>query len=182
MVPDRKLINYLPLFMQKYTDIQKVMEAEQPEIDSAWTATENALADQYIHEATENGVSRWESMLGIPSKGTDTLDERKFRILARSNQELPYTFRKLEQFLTILCGANGYFIELDPANYNIQVKLALTSANNYQDVVDLLTRMLPANMMQTVSILYNRHDMLNQFTHAELSAYTHDDLRKEVFE
>jgi len=159
-----------------------IMEAEQPEIDSAWECADNAFADQYIQEATENGVKRWESMLHIYPKATDTLDERKFRILANANQELPYTLRKLHQFLTVLCGEDGYSVELNHAEYHISVKLALGNANNYQDVVDLLKKMVPANMAQTVKVMYNTNDMLKRFTHAELSAYTHDQLRKEVFE
>lgn len=181
MGTDRKLIQYLPQFMRDYLEIQKIMEAEQPEVDLAWEATENAFADQFILDATEYGVSRWETILGILPKGTDTLDERKFRILTKQNQELPYTLRKLEQVLTILCGEGGFSIEVNYAQYHILVKLALTNEKNRHEVVDVLQKMLPANMMQTVQIMYNTHRMLAPFTHEQLSAYTHEQLEREVF-
>lgn len=181
MVNDRKLIEYLPPFMQEYVEIQNIMEAEQPEIDLMWESSENALSDQFILEATEHGVKRWERMLNIAPKDTDNLDERKFRILTRLNQELPYTITKLEEALTTLCGAGEYSIDLQSGQYHIEVKLALDNQKNYQAVVDLLTKMIPANMTQFVQILYNPHMTFNQMTHAQLAAYKHDQLRKDVF-
>ena len=182
MATERKLINYLPLFMQGYFEMQKIMETEQVEIDRLWLEAENALADQFILEATENGVKRWESMLEISPKDTDTLDERKFRILTKLNQELPYTLRKLEQALTNLCGVDGYSVEVNAAEYHILVKLALSNEKNYSEVVSILKKMIPANMTQLVQIKYNSHNVLTQFTHAQMTAYTHEELRKEVFE
>ena len=178
----RFLIDYLPQYMQEYLEMQKIMEAEQPEIDLLWTAAENALADQFILEATESGVKRWESMLGISPKGTDSLDERKFRILTLLNQELPYTMRKLEQALTNLCGADGYSITVNSAEYQVEVKLALSNENNRGEVEKILKKMIPANMVQIINIMYNSNTVLMQFTHAQLSAYTHEQLRSEVFD
>ena len=182
MATDRKLINYLPLFMQEYLEMQKIMETEQVEIDRLWLEAENVLADQFILEATENGVKRWEATLGILPKDTDTLDERKFRILTKLNQELPYTLRKLEQALTNLCGVDGYHVELNAAQYRIEVKLALSNENNIGEVEKILKKMIPANMIQEINIMFNSHNTLMRFTNAQLSAYTHDQMRKDVFE
>jgi glycosyltransferase involved in cell wall biosynthesis len=181
MATDRKLINYLPHFMQVYREMATITETEQTEIDRLWVEAENALADQFILEATENGVKRWESMLGISPKDTDTLDERKFRILTKLNQELPYTLRKLEQALVNLCGNDMFSINVSAEEYHIEIKLGLSNKNNYQEVTDVLKKMIPANMTQWVQIMYNNHNVLAQFTHAEMNAYTHERLRSEVF-
>lgn len=182
MAIERKLIDYLPPFMQEYMELGVIMQSEQPEIDNLWSTMEAAFADQYILDATVYGVKRWESMLGISPKDTDTLDERKFRILTKLNQELPYTLTKLKEALTTLCGADGFSIYLQPENYHIEIRLAVGNHNNYQAVNDLLIKMIPANMTQYVNLKYNTHSILAQFTHEHLSAYTHDELRKEVFE
>ena len=181
MASDRLLIDHLPPFMQEYQEIQKVMGAEQPEVDTLWDNCENALDDQFVLSATKNGVSRWEKIMGITPKGTDTLDERKFRILTKMNQELPYTITKLKESLTTLCGEGNFSIDLQAENYHIEVKLALTNKNNYSDVLDLLTKMIPANLTQWVQIMYNNHSVIDQFTHTELTSYTHEQLRNEVF-
>lgn len=180
METKRLLIDYLPSFMQEYHEMKQIMGAEQPEIDTLWNGCGNALDDMFISYATENGVKRWEKIVGITPKDTDTLDERKFRILTKMNQELPYTITKLKESLTVLCGENGFVIDLQPSNYHIKVKLALANENNYQDVVDLLTKVIPANLTQAVRIMYNGHKILGRSTHAELSACTHEILRNEV--
>lgn len=182
MAIDRKLIDYLPPFMQEYPEMQYIMGTEQPETDALWNECDNVFNDQFIHEATEYGVKRWESMLKVTPKGTDTLTERKFRILSRLNQELPYTMMKIKEALTALCGVGNFSIDLQAANYHIEVKLALSNKNNYQEVVDLLTKMIPANLTQFVKIMYNAHYVISRFTHGQLTAYTHEQLRSEVFD
>ena len=181
MAFDRKLIDYLPPFMQVYRELKSIMDTEQVEVDYLWLKVEDALCDQFILDATEHGVKRWESMLGISPKDTDSLNERKFRILTKLNQELPYTLRKLEQALTNLCGNDMFSINVNSAEYHIEIKLGVGNQNNYQEVVDVLKKMIPANMTQRVQIMYNNHNVLSKFTYAEMTAYTHERLRNEVF-
>lgn len=180
MATERFLIDYLPHYMQEYKEIRAIMEAEQPEVDALWSAVDKAFSDQFILDATEYGVKRWESMLGISPKDTDSLNERKFRILTRLNQELPYTMTRLKESLTTLCGADGFSINLQAENRHVEVTLALGNQNNYQDVVNLLTTVLPANPTQYVRVMYNTHGVLAPFTHEQLAAYTHEQLRNEV--
>lgn len=182
MATNRSLLQYLPRYMQGFQELQQIMGAEQPEIDRLWTAADKALADQFIPDATEYGVSRWEIMLGLSHKATDTLEERKFRILAQLNQELPYTVKGLEQMLTNLCGVGGFSVVLTAAQYQIEVKLALSNGSNYREVEQLLNRVVPANLKRVITIMYNPNAGLAKFTHAQLSAYTHNQLRSEVFE
>lgn len=180
MATDRKLIDYLPPFMQVFRETTSITDTEQIEIDCLNVEAENILSDQFISELTENGAKRWESVLGISPKDTDTLDERRFRILTKQSQETPYTLRKLEQMLTKLCGAGNYVVELKANDYYICVKLAVGNHNNYSEVESILNRIIPANMTREIELLYNPHDRLSQLTHAQLSAYTHNQLRNEV--
>ena len=182
MANERKLIDYLPPFMQEYSEIQHIMDSEQPEVDFLWNEFENVLNNQFIQDATQYGVKRWESMLKIASKGTDTLEERKFRILSRLNQELPYTLTKLKEALVTLCGVGNFSIDLQAAKYHIEIKLALDNKNNYAEILDLLEQMIPANLTQNVQIMYNSNNTFKQFTHDQLTVYTHKQLREEVLD
>lgn len=181
METDRKLIDYLPPFIQQFTEMNMIMSAEQPEVDSLWNSCENILNESFILYASEIGIKRWETIVGVTPKATDTLDERRFRILTKMNQELPYTMKKLEEVLTVICGEGNFFIDLQPNNYHIEIKLALTNSNNYDEVVDVLKKMVPANMTQRVQIMYNTNSVISRFKHSELTAYTHERLRNEVF-
>jgi len=177
---DRNIIDYLPQILKEVRELKAIVEAEQPEVISLWTALENALNDQFINDATENGVIRWENILNVVPKGTDTLDVRKFRILARFNEKLPYTYRTLEQQLITLCGEDGYSLSLSNLTYTLTVRVELAAKGKFDEVGNLLNRTVPANIIIYLSLLYNQHSLLAGFTHAQLSAYTHDQLRNEV--
>lgn len=182
MATDRKLVDYLPPFIQEFNEMHQIMSAEQPEIDALWNSCEEILNESFILYAKEAGIKRWESIVGVTPKATDTLDERRFRILTKMNQELPYTMKKLKEVLTVTCGEGNFFIELQPNNYHIAVKLAITNESNYGEVVDILKKMVPANMTQMVQIMYNTNEVISGFTHTQLTAYTHEELKSEVFE
>lgn len=177
---DRFLIDYLPPYMQEYLEIKAIMAAEQSEVEDLWSAVERILGDQYILDASEYGVMRWEGMLNISPKATETLDERKFRILTRLNQELPYTLAKMKEMLTVLCGADGFSIDLQPNQYHINVKLAIGNHNNYGEVQKILDKMIPANMTQYITLMYNQQETIKLFRHIDLAAYTHERIKSEV--
>lgn len=106
---DRKLINYLPYVVRDYAEFKGISEAEQPEFESAWGSSDDLLNNQFISTAGNLGLSRWEKILGITTKGTDTLEDRRFRILTRLNEELPYTLPQLRNILETLCGSRELF-------------------------------------------------------------------------
>ena len=111
---------------------------------------------------------------------TDTLDERRFRVLAKINAQLPFSIRRLRQQLSTLCGEDGYKLEVNGGVYTLTVKVALTAKRNQQAVEELLADIVPANMVCTTSLLYNQHADLTRFTHAQLALLTHFEIREEV--
>ena len=179
MAMDRKLIDYLPPFVQEYREIKAIMDAEQISAETTWVDAENVLADQFVQDATENGVIRYERILKIVPKGNYTLDERKFNILARMNEQLPYSVKQLHSSLSSLCGEDGYTLKIDHNNYALTVKLALGNENNAEAVSQLLRKMIPANMMYNV-MLFNTHTILNMYTHEQLSIYTQKQVREAI--
>ena len=174
---DRKLINYLPYVVRDYVEFQGITGAEQPEFENAWAAVDDLLNNQFIKTAGNLGLSRWEKILGITPKGTDTLDDRRFRVLTRLNEELPYTLPQLRVILESLCGAGNY--SADVADYTLLVKVGVAAKKNFQDVQTLLKRVAPVNLVLVVQQLFNIHQVLGGFTHAQLAWYTHSEVRTE---
>jgi hypothetical protein len=177
---DRNLIDYLPDVLKEVRELKLILQSEQVEVESLWDALEKALNDQFVLDSTENGVLRWEKILKITPKATDSLDARKFRILTRLNEQLPYTMAILKQQLNALCGSDGYSIKLYNDTYTLEVKVNLTAKSNFEDVSALLHRTVPANIVIDLKLLCNQHLTLAQFTHEQLHAYTHNQLRNEV--
>ena len=164
---DRKIIDYLPPYLASYKEIRAIMDTEQPEFELAWSYAEDTLNNQFVQDSSSTGVLRMEAILGIVPKETDTLDERKFRILVKLNEQLPYTLPVLEEQLKRMCGENGYKVILSADKYLLNVKLALSNENNYQDVCEMLRRVVPANMIISVR-MFNTHEILSQYTHKQV--------------
>ena len=158
------------------------MKIDESEISEMWKLIEELLNDQFVSEATNKGLSRWERILNIIPKNTDTLNERRFRILVKLNEQLPYTVKTIREQLDVLCGINGNQLKLDNDGYVVTVKLEKENKNNFQDVRDYLRKVVPANMEIIVGLLYNTYGILSKFSHKQLSTYTYAQLKEHVLE
>jgi hypothetical protein len=154
--------------------------AEDPEFELLYDFTKAALNDQFIISSSENGIKRWEVILKIILKATNTLDERRFTILTRLAEQLPYTIRMLKNMLVELCGKDGYVMELAPDKYMLGVSVALTAASKFYDVEMMLRRICPANLVVQLSIIYNQWFKFKPFTWGALQAKTWFQMRNEV--
>ncbi|WP_099469450.1 putative phage tail protein [Konateibacter massiliensis] len=179
---DRKLIKYLPPFMQEYGEIEQIMNAEQIQAEKLWDAIKGLLKEAFVSDETERGALRWENILGITPPDTDTLQLRNFRIHSRLVEDLPYTYRTLNNQLKALCGADGYEIVLDGDTFTISVKVALATKKLENEVEKLCERVVPLNLFLDVSLMYNTHRMLKPYTHEYLHGLMQKYLRDEPFE
>lgn len=176
----KKLNAYLPPILLKTYEFPLLCDTEQREFDRLNTAVDEVLDAQFVSTAGERGIERYEQIFSIVPQDTDTLDERRFRVLAKINAQLPFSIRRLRQQLATLCGEDGYRMEIDGGRYMLTVKVALTAKRNQQAVEELLADIVPANMVCTTSLLYNQHADLTRFTHAQLALLTHFEIREEV--
>ena len=176
----KKLQDYLPPILLKTYEFPLLCETEQPEIDRLHDAADAVLDAQFLSTAGEYAIQRYEKIFGVVPQDTDTLDERRFKVLTRINTQLPFSVRRLRQQLATLCGADGYKLELDGGKYTLTVKVALTAKRNQQAVEELLAGIVPANMVCTTSLLYNQHADLTRFTYASVDLLTHFEIREEV--
>lgn len=170
--------DYWPLVIKRILEFEKIADAENPEINNLWAAHKNVLDNQFIKTLTEEGCKRWENILSILPMGTDTLDDRRFRILTRINAELPFSFRQLENMLYTLCG-DDYTCELINSDYKLVVRLALNIRKQYNEVDNLLKKVVPANLIVDLSLLWNQYLILEPFTYGDLEEYTHQQLRED---
>lgn len=171
---------YLPDVLKDVEELKAIIAAEDPEIEAIWQACEDSMNDQFISEATENGIARREKMLGITPFATDTLDDRRFRLLTRYNENVPYTRKSLENLLASLCGVTGYQLTIVTASFSVSVKVNLAVKKQEDSIKELLERILPYNMVYTVELLYNTWDKVKPRTWNAVSALTWKELKEEV--
>lgn len=175
---DRKLIDYLPEVIAEVKDYQELMKTEQVEIESLWNKVRQGLDNQFIESTDEDGIARYELMLNIKPKAIDDLELRQFRVLSRYNEQLPYTYTKMIEQLKALCGENGVKIELN--GISLSVKVELTAKGKIDEVKDLLERMIPANVVVDVALLYNQWKKAKHLKWGQVKGMTWGQLRNEV--
>ena len=181
----KNLFDYLPPVLQNVLEFRWLMTAEQERMDHFQTRVDAVFDNQFIDTAREEGIERYESILGLYPKTTDTLQERRMRIKARMLETLPFTIRRLEALLESLCGSErgrDWECELFHNEYYIHIGVGIRGKNSEDEVMQMLRRVLPANLMMDLYIIYNRHKYLRPYTHRQLEPYTHRALREEVLD
>lgn len=147
------LNEYLPEVLKDVIEMRAIMNAETSVIKAMWTACEDCMNDQFISESTENGIARREKMLNITPYATDTLEDRRFRVQARYNENIPYTRKNLDALLKSLCGTDGYELSILTQTFTVNVKVAHAVKKQVNSIKDLLERVLPYNMIYTIDLL-----------------------------
>jgi len=57
----KKVIEYLPEFIQEYREVKELVNSEQVELDELWVEQTNTLNNSFVMDADEAGVTRYEN-------------------------------------------------------------------------------------------------------------------------
>ena len=174
------IYSYFPPVVAESKEIKHISVALTNEFKRLQKKRDETYKNQYVSTLEPSGCKRWENMLKIPSKQTDSIETRRMRIASQIVSEIPYTKETLRDILTSICGENGYVLNIDHANLSIVVKLELTVKEQQNIVKETLEKIIPANMTLDVSLRYRTHEELARYTHGQLAAYTHDEIRNKA--
>ncbi len=173
------IIEYLPDVSKNFKEIKAITSVENIELTILDEKVKELKNNQFFLYCNEKGIERFEELLKIVPKVTDTLEDRKFRVLARYNSTIPYTYENLVKQLTILCGEDGFTCELFNDEYLLKIRVELFVKVMYSEIEKLLSKVLPANIVVDLDLRYNQYVTLERFTHGELGEFTHEFLRNE---
>lgn len=135
----------LPPTVNEFVEFKEITKAQSMELNRIRIHLIGIFKDRFVLEATEHGLRRWEKVLKIHRRSTDTLEERRFRILAKMNNRLPYTFRALIQRLNAICGEGKYQVFLDANAYELNFEFFEKIAD-VKLLKDTMEEMIPVNL------------------------------------
>ena len=144
-----ELREYWPRYLQGLLEFGQIADAEQPEVDRALQAVRAAPDDFFLESLSEYGCCRWEAILGISEAENSALEERRARIRAMWDTELPYTYRWLAKWLASICGGDNPLPTI--SGYTLRVSLPV--AADYPWILDDLRQRIPANLVIAPTIL-----------------------------
>lgn len=165
--------------IQKVKEFNAIAFIEDDEIKTVNDELKALIDDQFIETATENGIARREKMLSIIPFSDDTLESRRFRVLSKWGDSLPYTYISMVERLSQLCGHDGFVINLDTNAYTLVVRVELTVKRMEEEARNLVRKMAPANLLVKVELRYRQHKELKRYTHAQMKVFRHSELREE---
>lgn len=174
------LKSYLPPYMLEFTEMVAALESQEPEFRLLWDEFTTALNNQFVISANEEGLERFESMLGITPLDTDTIEDRKRRVLGLMAYGLPYTEKQLYQTLVSMCGENGFTLSIDEDGYRVSIGMRLTSRRLIDFVEDIAEKMVPVNMFLEVYVAFNRWGRFRSETWGDLKNYTWGSLKEDA--
>lgn len=182
MAREVDVLSYLPPVLNEIKELVEIANVENPVLNDLWQEIENALNNQFVLTVNEdkNGATRYEKMLKLAVPATDTIETRRFRLLSRYQEQVPYTYKVLQQVLDSLLGEENYDLTRDVADKWLDVKIELTVKGQFEAVEVMLERITPQNMILTVGLRYNQHMMLTRYTHGQMRSFAHEQLRSEV--
>lgn len=175
------LQRYWPDVFGKLREAKVIAESLNPEYDLLYEKIRDFINDCFIETARESVLARWERIVGVVPLSTDTLEERRNRVLYLLQIVLPYTEKKLKKvFLAQIVGEGNYQVTVDPIASTIEVLINPAKQAQWNDVAQMLDTILPCNLALTMGFQGTPHDIIGEYTHDELSHFSHDQMRDEL--
>ena len=171
----------VPRIISNIPDIATIYGINDRQITQLEASVEELEGNLFISTMNEGNVGRWEAILGIKPSDNETLDERRFRILSRKLEKLPYSYRVIQRKLETL-SPDGLEMNIDYTRKHLFVKIGLKSSQMIAEVEKFLEEALPLDMTYYVDIMFNTHKMLASKTHGELASLTHEEMREKLME
>lgn len=142
----KKLIEYLPRFMQNFSELKELLRVVNIETDNINIQIQKILDEAFIEDCTEYGLRKYENFLHIIPADGESLETRKIRVRMRWYDYSPYTFRVLVNKLNMICGVNNYDLTADLENYNFKVMTELGTYGTIDELAYMFESILPENI------------------------------------
>lgn len=176
-----KIERYWANVFGKLREAQVIADSLNPEYDLLYEKIRDFINDCFIETARESVLARWEKIVGVVPLSTDTLEERRNRVLYLLQITLPYTERRLKKvFLAQIVGEGNYQVTVDPIISTIEVLINPAKQAQWNDVIQMLDTILPCNMELIVGNMGTPHSVMEEYSHDELGAFSHDQITNEL--
>lgn len=144
---DIDISQFLPPVSRDSRDMQEIMRVENPEFMLLWEIMVDLLDNQFIPTMGELGLSHWEWILEVLPQDTDTIEDRRNRILRLLAGTRPYTVEKLQEMLDTTFGRDAVGVDLDENLYEIWFILSKEMRERSGEVINYAEPIVPKNLL-----------------------------------
>ncbi len=144
---DIDISQFLPPVSRDSRDMQEIMRVENPEFILLWEIMADLLDNQFIPTMGELGLSHWEWILEVLPQDTDTIEDRRNRILRLLAGTRPYTVEKLQEMLDATFGRGAVGVDLNENLYEIWFILSKEMRERSGEVINYAEPIVPKNLL-----------------------------------
>lgn len=170
-------IRYFPQHVANIEEFKRIAAVYDKKLQVVWDDLSQMQTNKRFDDMDEEECSKWEQMLKIKITGEETLGDRRRNIKGIWASGLPYTARKFKEVLDAMVGPEYYLLDINQANKTLKVDLMLDVIMKDTYIYNLMRAMAPADMIVTVSIVFNRNRAFKRYTNADLKKYTNHELK-----
>jgi hypothetical protein len=153
------------------SDFKELCKAEQIIFDDCVSGCDRVRNEYSIYCAEGYGLSKYETMLSLPSTGTT--ETRRWRILDRLNG----VRESVINYVSAQCGDAIKAYSFSSEDYVLRIKVDMSKSEYLESINTLLEELVPCNVVIKTELDYNTHKLLKKYTHKELSKLTHSDIK-----
>lgn len=170
----------MPKYYKTSRVIDNINAANAAELTTFKAALQDVL-DQFFIETADYTLSRWEQELGLEVTENYNTAYRRTRIKARMRGQGTVTVKLIKNVSESFSNGQVEIIE-DAAAYTFTIKFVGTVGipPNMEDLTSAIEDIKPAHLDYSFEYTFNTNAVLSNFTHAQLSAYSHQQLREDV--
>ena len=146
-----KVERYYPDVLSNAKEFNVIAATTDSELTNGWKALWKQMLNTFVYDFDTDGASRWEGMLKLYPKPTDSLEIRRRAILVRINSTLPYTFRSFQTMLDNIYGIGNITESVVYNKYELWLDLVAAIISKNIAVRRLAHVISPANLEIAVS-------------------------------
>ena len=154
------------LEMTEFKIIEAVSEALIEELEDEIA---NVSSDILIGTSTEYGIARREKITGLTKIDTDTIEERRAKVLSKWYDVTPYTEDTIRARLDTICGSGNYILTLDTENDVVTVKIDSPSRDIINTTVAYLEETI---MLQDIINIISEQEIETTIDNYGVSAFS----------
>jgi hypothetical protein len=174
---------FLPAMHDQNVTSQLLARVQNKEIAALEKESKRVFNNGFITRADAEGIANLEETYQImPDPQTESLEFRRGRLLNRKTMMPPFTRIFLEQKLETVFGPGNWDVDINYEELYINVGIKTDILGLYEETLDELRKILPANLVLNTAILrpytylyLNKnytYGALGDLTYAELSQYS----------
>lgn len=154
-----------------------IQDGFQAAVDDLWASAQAATAQCFVATATW-GLDQWEAYLSLPMVSTLTEQVRRERIISKLRGSGVSTRSLVERVAESYYNGDAEVTE-QFADYTFTVRFLSTRGQppGLEQLQAAIEEVKPAHLAVIYVFLYTMHDELTPYTHAQLAASTHEQLR-----